>query len=306
MELFEKVKTVCVLLFLFSATALDAQEIALTFDDAPTSDGPLYTGMQRAEKIISHLRNKKVDNVAFFVITRNIQANDKGRLKKYTTAGHFLANHTHTHEPIQRLGTANYIKNIQTADKILSKMKGFKPWFRFPFLDEGKTETARDSIRQALKSLGLVNGYVTVDNYDWYINNMLKDAVSKLQKIDTAALRQLYIDHIWKSIEFYDAVSKRTLERSAKHVLLLHENDLAALFLSDLIDFIRSKGWKIVSPEEAYKDEIAARVPNVLFNGQGRIAAIAREKGTPARELVQESEDEEFLQQEAKSRKVFE
>jgi peptidoglycan-N-acetylglucosamine deacetylase len=275
---------------------MHAQEIALTFDDAPTSNGPLYTGSQRAEKIIAHLKNKNIDHAAFFVITQNINEEGRQRLEKYATAGHFLANHTHTHRSIKELGTAAYIKDLEKADDILSGMKGFKPWFRFPFLDEGKTETARDSIRNAMKKRNLVNGYVTVDNYDWYINNLLKQAVSNAHEIDTVALRNLYIDHIWKSIEFYDAVSKKTLGRSARHVLLLHENDLTARFLPHLIDHIRAKGWKIISPELAYQDEIASHIPNVLFNGQGRIAAIAREQGTPARELVQESEDEEYLE----------
>jgi peptidoglycan-N-acetylglucosamine deacetylase len=298
-------RAVCLSLSLLASLNSTAQEIALTFDDAPTSNGPLYNGKQRAQKIIAHLKKKNVDAAAFFVITGNIDAAGRERLESYVAAGHFLANHTHTHQPIQRLGTATYIKDMEQAHDILSAMKGFRPWFRFPFLDEGKRETSRDSIRNAIAKIGLVNGYVTVDNYDWYINNQLKNAVTNHTKIDTAALRQFYIDHIWKSIEFYDAISKKALGRSAKHVLLLHENDLAARFLGDLIDHIRSKGWKIISPEAAYQDEIASRVPNVLFNGQGRIAAIAREQGRPPRELVQESEDEEYLDNRAKTLRVF-
>ena len=57
---------------------------------------------------------------------------------------------------------------------------------------------------------------------------------------------------------------------------------------------------------DAYQDPIAAQLPDVLFNGQGRVAAIAKEKGKPSRELVQESEDEAYLDEEAKRKKVFE
>jgi peptidoglycan-N-acetylglucosamine deacetylase len=298
-------RKISTLLFYLLATAGWAQEIALTFDDVPTSNGPIYSGQVRTDKIIQHLKNKGVEHVAFFVITGNIDDRGSARLRKYSDAGHFIANHTHSHRRMDAMGLAQYIRDIEIADDKLRSHPGFKPWFRFPFLDEGRTESKRDSLRTLLNNLQLMNGYVTVDNYDWYINNLLKDAVSKKMKVDTASLRNLYIDHIWQSIAFYDAISKRVLGRSAKHVLLLHENDLAALFVDDLIDHIRSKGWKIISPDEAYCDPIAQQIPNVLFNGQGRIAAIAREKGVPARELVQESEDEEFLKTLVQTKKVF-
>jgi hypothetical protein len=108
-------------------------------------------------------------------------------------------------------------------------------------------------------------------------------------------LRGLYLDHIWASIQFYDEVAMKILNRSPRHVLLLHENDLAALFLGDLILFLKSKGWKIITTDEAYHDPIAAKIPNTLFNWQGRVAAIAHEQGVLPINLVPESEDEGYL-----------
>jgi hypothetical protein len=195
---------------------------------------------------------------------------------------------------------------MQQADSILKHYHSYIPWFRFPFLDEGRTIEARDSIRTAMETVGLANGYVTIDNYDWYINNLLKQATEHNRKINEARLREIYVEHIYRSILFYDDIAKKHLGRSPRHVLLLHENDLAALFLGDLVDHLRANGWKIISPREAYADSIAAHIPEVLFNGQGRVAAIAREKGIPARQLVQESEDEMFLDQLVSEKKAFE
>jgi peptidoglycan-N-acetylglucosamine deacetylase len=283
-----------------------SQEIALTFDDAPTENGQYYTGNERTEKIIRHLKDNNVSQAAFFVITTNIQ-NDAGlsRLNKYVKAGHFLANHTHTHQWIHNIGTENYIADVSTADSILRKIPGYLPFFRYPFLDEGRTRSARDSIRSALQKLGLANGYVTVDNYDWYLNGQVKKALQNKKQIDETGLRQIYIEHIWTSIQFYDNVAKKILGRSPKHVLLLHENDLTAKFLGDLIKHIKANGWKIIPATEAFKDPISGQVPDVLFNGQGRVAAIAREKGTLAKDLVQSSEDEEFLDRLILEKKIF-
>ncbi len=90
-------------------------------------------------------------------------------------------------------------------------------------------------------------------------------------------------------------MARQVIGRSPKHVLLLHENDLAALYVDDLAQLLREKGWKIISPVEAYGDPIAANVPDVLLNNQGRIAAIAKAGGY-AGPFGQESEDEEFLE----------
>jgi peptidoglycan-N-acetylglucosamine deacetylase len=283
-----------------------SQEIAFTFDDAPMEDGAYFTGAERTERIITQLKENGVSQAAFFVITRNIETNaGMPRLKKYVAAGHLLANHTHSHRWIHSLGTANYIEDVKKADETLKKIKGYAPWFRYPFLDEGRPEAARDSIRTALKELKLSNGYVTIDNYDWYINGQTRKAILDGKRVNEAALKEFYLEHIFASIQFYDNIAKQHLGRSPKHVLLLHENDLAAKFLGDLIKLLKSKGWKIISPAEAYTDSMATQIPNVLFNNQGRVAAIAREKGVPAKDLVQESEDEEYLDRHMRERKIF-
>jgi peptidoglycan/xylan/chitin deacetylase (PgdA/CDA1 family) len=294
------------LLLMLLVTTLVAQEIALTFDDAPTHDSPVLLGDERTRLILDHLKQQRVDQVTFFVVTANALELGKDRLIRYAEAGHLLANHTHSHQWIHLLGADGYSADLKKADSILRPMKGFASWFRYPFLDEGKPKQTRDSIRLTLKNLGLTNGYVTIDNYDWYLNGLLRKAKQEGKKINHEALRTVYLEHIWTSIQFYDSIARKTLGRSPRHVLLLHENDLTAYYLSDLIRLLRDKGWKIISPKEAYEDPIASYVPDVLFNNQGRIGAIAREKGSAAKDLVQSSEDEAYLDELVKRRKVFE
>lgn len=127
--------------------------------------------------------------------------------------------------------------------------------------------------------MGYSNGYVTVDNADWYMDRMLQNAVKAGKKVNHDNLKQAYIDALWESIVFYDELAKKVIGRSPKHVLLLHENDLAALYINDLVDHIRSQGWVIISPLEAYRDPIGSAVPDTPINNNGRIAAIAYVKG---------------------------
>jgi len=290
--------------FLIFYTPISAQEIALTFDDAPTQHREYQNGLERTEMLIRKLKDVNIPQVAFFVVTSRMDSLGKARIKLYANAGHIIANHSHSHNRINRIGVEAYIQDILKADSLLRKLPGFAPWFRFPFLDEGNTRPVRDAIRKALANRGYSNGYVTVDNYDWYFDRLFRTAESEEREIDFDKLRKLYIEHLWKSIQFYDNIALETLGRSPKHVLLLHENDLAALFISDFVKFIRDKGWKIISPVEAYQDEIAKTIPDVLLNSQGRVAAIAKAVGYSGR-LSLESENTQFLDELFKKEKVF-
>ena len=289
---------------IFLSSVSIAQEIALSFDDAPTFDSPLFTYQERAERIREHLTSHGVTAV-FFVVTGNIDSRNSEQLKAYTRQGHVLANHSHSHLSPSRVSITQYVEDIEKADSILRNWEHVKPWYRYPFLNEGLTKPKRDSIRSVLNTLGLTNGYVTIDNYDWYINGALIEAARNKKEINYEKLKAFYIDHIYQSLLFYDKIAQQAIGRSPRHVLLLHENDLAALFLSDLLDALRDKGWKIISPEHAFEDPIATQVPDVLFNGQGRIGALAFEKGIPAPQLVQPSEDEAYLDRELTNQKIF-
>jgi peptidoglycan-N-acetylglucosamine deacetylase len=73
--------------------------------------------------------------------------------------------------------------------------------------------------------------------------------------------------------------------------------------LPDLIVRLRSEGWKIISPQDAYKDHIAKQK---TFYKQGKVAAIAASKGVPEADLRHASENMEYLEALFKERKVFE
>jgi len=283
-----------ILLLLLALTPLRAGEIALSFDDAPRSDSAVMTGEQRGTLLIEALREAGVARTVFFCTTHSLgKPERRQRLERYAAAGHLLANHTDNHRRIDQIGVAAYIEDIRTADRKLRDMKGFRPWFRYPFLDQGRDHETRDRIIAALDAMDYQHGYVTVDNYDWYLNHQFVTAVAEGKTVDREKLRDAYVSLLWESIQFYDRVGRETLGRSPKHVLLLHENELAALFLTDLVAHLKANGWTIIDPETAYADPISRERPRVLM-GQGRVAAIARANGYSGR-LSHVHEDTEWL-----------
>lgn len=289
-----------------ASDAADRRRIALSFDDAPLADGALLSGVQRTDRLITALAEAGVEQAVFFVTTNKLAGPQAAeRLRAYVAAGHVLANHSHTHPSLSRSAVPTYLADIELARSELAAFDGVRPWFRFPFLDEGRDKQRRDQLRQALTEAGLRNGYVTVDNYDWYLAARVEQAAKAGRGIDHEALRQLYVDMLVACAEFYDAIAQQTLGRSPAHVLLLHENDIAALYIADLVGALRGRGWQIIGIDEAYADPIAATQPATLFNNQGRVAAIAEAAGRPRRELVHESEDQSWIDAELTRRAVF-
>ncbi len=287
--------------FAAGADAGERRQIALSFDDAPRGDGPVFTGDARTSELVAALDRAGVEGAMFFVTTENLVAHgDAGyeRLQRYAAAGHRIANHSHSHESANRTAAADFLKDLDRAEQTLRELPGFRAYFRFPFLHEGRPESRRDAIRDGLAERGLTNGYVTVDNYDWYMQALANEVAAAGGRVDTPEWRDAYVDTLLHAVEFYDALAVRTLGRSPKHVLLLHENDLAALFVDDLVTALRDTGWEIIPAEAAYADPLNEREPDTLFLNQGRVAAIAHTEGASARRLVSAFEDEAALRAE--------
>ncbi|MCH9696408.1 MAG: polysaccharide deacetylase family protein [Gammaproteobacteria bacterium] len=274
------------------------RSIAITFDDATKGDGPFFTGAERTQRLIDSLSRAGVSEALFFVTTRNVERQGESghkRIVAYTDAGHMLGNHSHSHLWLNRTPTAEYIADLDLAIDRLQPYANLTSLYRFPFLDEGRSPEKRNALRRALSARSLSNGYVTIDTYDWYIDRLAKEAVDADIEIDREDLRDLYVDVIVSSTEFYDEMAQKVLNRSPRHVLLLHENDMSALFIGDLVTELRERGFQIIPANDAYEDPIAGLEPDTLFLGQGRIAALAHESGLPPSELVSPTEDEGYL-----------
>lgn len=285
---------------------LDQKTIALSFDDAPRGQGPVWSGDQRAEQLLKSLQRANVDQVVFFVTPRNFEREgSRERIERYGQAGHLIANHSNTHPWLNKSDPQEYLADIDGAETLLVDMPNHRPWFRYPYLDEGRGQPHQITVAQGLTDRALRNGYVTVDNYDWYLESKWQQAVQVGHQVDEAALGQAYVDLLMSAVQFFDELAKNYLGRSPAHVLLLHENDLAARYIGDLVAALESEGWDIISPELAYQDPIAVQVPVTLKTGQGRVAALSIDAGADPRTLTHLAIEEGQIDAWLKDRAVF-
>lgn len=280
------------------AGSLSARDIALTFDDGPTADSAMMTGVERSQRILKQLQAAKVPDAWFFIKADGINAQTQPRLAAIQQAGYHLANHSYSHQAAGELGAKAYMEDVYKAHLILRQYPNFVKYHRFPFLNYGKDLPEINQLQALLTELGYQNGYITVDDYDWYISSLLDQAYADNKSIDYQKARDFYVSKTYEAVEFYDALAQKVLGRSPKHVLLLHEYDSSALFIGDLIKHLRQNGWNIISPQEAYSDPIAQEFPQVNFHGQGRVAALAFAKGIPAEACRSRVESQEYLQAE--------
>jgi peptidoglycan-N-acetylglucosamine deacetylase len=125
----------------------------------------------------------------------------------------------------------------------------------------------------------LRHGYVTADGWDWYMESQTIDAKEAGKVMDVAALRTLYIETHVASAEFSDRLARRMFKKPPVQMLLLHETDLAAIFVDDLAHTLRAKGWKIVSADSVYADPMAATIPDSDVTNGTWLEMMAWEKG---------------------------
>lgn len=267
-----------------SAASASERRIALSFDDIPRFVGPVLTRAERQRLIIEGLAKSGVTQAVFFINPAKIDdpsehatADD---VRGYVRAGHVIANHTDNHLKLGDNDAASYLVQVDAAESWLRKEAGYRPWFRYPYLDEGGADKMkRDAVRAGLKARGLTNGYVTAEASDWLMHNLWVDAYKAGKRPARADLCRFYAGKHAAAALFADDLSQRTFGRSVAQVMLLHETDLAAWCITDLVSALKADGWTIITADEAYRDPISAEQPDVPVAQGGLLEMAATARG---------------------------
>lgn len=275
------------------ALARGRPAVAVTIDDAAWNAIP----ENRRDEADTRLLDSLAGTRAFlFPIGRNVD-NPRGAaiLNRWNSAGHRIANHTYSHLRLTGATAPEAFEaDVLRADDLLRTYSGFRKYFRFPALKEGETRPVRDRLRAFLARHGYRNGAVTIDASDWFYNQRLLARIRAGGGFDESRFRQPYLDHIRDRAQYYDRLSREVLGYTVPHVLLLHYNLLNALFLGDLLDMFRSRGWAILDAEEAFAHPIYRRLPDTAPAGESLLWALAKASGRFEGRLRYPAEDSTY------------
>ncbi|WP_299436574.1 polysaccharide deacetylase family protein [uncultured Aquimarina sp.] len=279
---------------LITVQTFSQSRVSFTFDDGALGNRPNYTFNEWNGMLLKKLKDANIE--AMFFVTGNGKPGARGKklLESWNNDGHKIANHTYTHPNFNNTNiTITDFKNeLLKNDKMISKYSNYVKFFRFPYLKEGNTQKKVDAFREFLESQEYRNGFVTIDASDWYIDSRLVKRLRKNPLADISDFREFYLNHIWERTQFYEKLSLELNGRSIKHTLLLHHNLAAALFIDDLIEMFKSKGWEIISVTEAYEDPLYKTKTN--FAGESLIYAQAKDSGKYESLLRYPAEDSRY------------
>jgi peptidoglycan-N-acetylglucosamine deacetylase len=270
-----------------------SRELAVTIDDLDlnSEDTPRLNLDQRNQAILKTLRREHI-KAALFVCGMRVD-NQAGRrhVAEWSREGHIIGNHTYSHFDYSEVGYETFSQDVLHGEQIVRGYPGFRKLLRFPYLKEGATIELRDRMRQFMQAHAYRNGYVTIDASEWAIDERLRRRLAMNPGANLSAYRDFYLEHIVSRADYYDSLARQVLHRPIRHTLLIHANLLAALYLHDLLETLKAHGWKLIDAQEAYRDPVFSRTPNIVPAGESLIWALAKEAGTFEEVLRYPAED---------------
>lgn len=278
----------------------DNPKISFTFDDGSVEDMPGYKLEDWNQMLLDNLNKYELKSV-FFSMGKNKES-EKGKyiLSSWNNAGHRIANHTYSHSNFNssKISLDDFINDFWENDSIINGYTKYLKYFRFPYLKEGNTGEKISGFRNFLKENGYMNGHVTIDASDWYINGRLLNRLKEDSLSDLTGYKDFYIKHLYSRAVYYDSLATQLTGRKINHVILLHHNLAAALFLNELIQFFKDNGWEIMDAEKAYSDEIFNSETENIPEGESLIWALAKQTGKYDDFLRYPAEDGDYEKEE--------
>lgn len=184
-------------------------------------------------------------------------------LARWLAAGHRLGNHGAFHLSAADAPLEAVRQDIIAGDSVPRALAAaaMAPygWYRFPFLQDGTSDSARAAIHAVLDSLQLRDAPVTVDTRDWLFAAAWRQAA---QQGDTATMQQVtqaFLRFVRESLRYHERLAKKVTGSDVAQVLLLHANPMTAQVLDAVLTEIHAARYAIVPLDDALADPVYAR-----------------------------------------------
>ncbi len=268
------------------AAAEPEKKIALTFEELPYMK-PLgfWRPREVSNTILRTLEAEKI-TAAGFVVQVKIEDDPPTYiiLSDWASRGHIIGNQTWGDADLNELSAQEFLEHAIDGQKYLKKISRVEKvdfrYLRFPQLHEGNEEKKRKEVLKALDGGNYRIAHVSVKTSDAYFNRPYIENETDPAKI--AKLKELYLAHIAKCLDYAESQSEKVFGRNIAHVLQLHAGIATASFLPDLIAALRQRGYAFVSMPEALADPAYQTEENYVGPlGLSFVDRVAATKGLP-------------------------
>jgi peptidoglycan/xylan/chitin deacetylase (PgdA/CDA1 family) len=244
----------------------ETKEIAITIDDVPLNGKQFELARLQTmtDKLLTAIKRDKVPVVGFVNESLlYITGETDGRialLRQWSNAGVELGNHTFAHVGFKETPIASYEDDFvrgETVTRAILREKGTKPrYFRHPFLQMGTTLEQERAFENFIAERGYRTAPITIDILDWMFRVAYANAVTQQDSEMKKKIAGEYLKYVSVKFEFVERVTDQLFGRPIKHILLLHANELNADYFAQLIDVLKSRGYRFISLDEALRDPV--------------------------------------------------
>ncbi|MGH9888120.1 MAG: polysaccharide deacetylase family protein, partial [bacterium] len=236
-------------------------EVAITVDDLtrPPFEPAFEPPVEVVEKMVAAFERHGLPPVTGFVNGGTLERNptDGAALARWVGAGNRLGNHTYSHADLAQVGVGAFLSDVDRNEPVLAKYAGDDhDWrvFRFPFLQEGPTERAREAMRTQLALRGYRIAEVTIDFEDWQWFPSYARCASEGSASGVAELRTFYRAAARKELLASDKLGRQLFGRPIRQILLLHAGSFTAEMMETLLQDYEALGVRFISLDEALQD----------------------------------------------------
>jgi|SRR3954447_5777030 len=254
------------------------RQIAITFDDLPFGGPDLGLARIRAENeaILAALRQEGVPATGFvnegkLYVSGEIDART-ALLDQWLEAGQELGNHTFSHLSLRDTPVPAFEEDLVRGETVThwlaGRHGGTLRYFRHPFLHTGPSLAARQDFERFLAARGYTVAPVTIENSDYIFSRVYNEMKTKGDAPGMRRTADAYLRFTAAQLDFWEGVAQTVVGRPLRHVLLLHDNEINAGHLGELLALLRRRGYRFVPLEEALRDE-AYRLPDAYAGRAG-------------------------------------
>jgi len=248
-------------------------EVAITVDDLtrPPFEPAYEPPGSVIDRLVAAFSRHRLPPVTGFLNGFTIEKHpeDKAAAARWLAAGNLLGNHTYSHLDLARVDVAAYLADIDRNERWLAELAGTpaagRDWrvFRYPFLQEGASESAREAVRAHLFARGYRIAEVTVDFEDWQWFPAYARCAGAGTAKEVDELRALYRNAARDELLAADALARRLFGRPIRQILLLHAGGFTAEMIEDLLQEYEALGVRFISLDTALEDSAYQLDPRV-------------------------------------------